>query len=135
MNEDRYWTREELNHDEDRIGINLHHYPFKDDVMQNIESHLNPFCALYHARQQIDLAIEKGYIEEETFWSRDPALQLVSLITENWSDPDTVPDLEFMNAAQPRHFRTPSPSPTRPSKKKAKTSHTGKVLHWLEYPA
>ncbi|KAE9407409.1 hypothetical protein BT96DRAFT_1014237 [Gymnopus androsaceus JB14] len=92
-----------------------HDYPYEDGVMQNLRSHLNPFYALYHARYQINQAIKQEYIDHDEFWERNDdhplfyALQLVKQITEQWYDPNTVPDSEFLGTDSP----IPSPSKSR----------------------
>ena len=89
-----------------------HNYPYEDKVLQDLESHLNPFYALYHAWYQINQATEQNYIDADEFWKRDvdhplfESLQLVKRITEHWYDPNTVPDSEFLGRAEP-----PSPLP------------------------
>ncbi|KAE9385504.1 hypothetical protein BT96DRAFT_1006983 [Gymnopus androsaceus JB14] len=90
-----------------------HDYPYEDDAMQNLRSHLNPFYALYHARYQVNQAIKRKYISRDEFWERDDvhplfyALQLVEQITQYWFDPNTVPNLEFLG------IDSPSPSPSK----------------------
>ncbi|KAE9392033.1 hypothetical protein BT96DRAFT_1000733 [Gymnopus androsaceus JB14] len=82
-------------------------YPYEDKVLQDLESHLNPFYALYHARYQINQATEQNYIDADEFWKRDvdhplfESLQLFKRITEHWYDPNTVPDSEFLGRAEP----------------------------------
>ncbi|KAE9407407.1 hypothetical protein BT96DRAFT_933453 [Gymnopus androsaceus JB14] len=88
-----------------------HDYPYEDGVMQNLRSHLNPFYALYHARYQINQAIKQEYIDHDEFWERNDdhplfyALQLVKQITEQWYDPNTVPDSEFLGTDTNRGSR------------------------------
>ncbi|KAE9385692.1 hypothetical protein BT96DRAFT_1006799 [Gymnopus androsaceus JB14] len=75
--------------------------------MQKLKSHLNLFYALYHARYQINQAIEQNYIDPEKFWERDvdhplfESLQLVKQIMQPWYDPDTVPNSEFLGTDSP----------------------------------
>ncbi|KAE9382856.1 hypothetical protein BT96DRAFT_951841, partial [Gymnopus androsaceus JB14] len=94
-----------------------HDYPYERKEMQKLKSHLNPFYALYHARFQINQAIEQNYIDPEDFWERDvnhplfESLQLVKQITQPWYDPNTVPDSEFLGTD------SPSPSPIKSSVK------------------
>ncbi|KAE9385888.1 hypothetical protein BT96DRAFT_1006639 [Gymnopus androsaceus JB14] len=90
-----------------------HDYPYEDDAIQNLRSHLNPFYALYDARYQVNQAIKRKYISRDEFWERDDvhplfyALQLVEQITQYWFDPNTVPNLEFLG------IDSPSPSPSK----------------------
>ncbi|KAE9385379.1 hypothetical protein BT96DRAFT_949879 [Gymnopus androsaceus JB14] len=117
MDPERSWTREDLTTQPvgtEKVRAVWHDPPFTNETMQNIESHLNPFFALYHARYQINEAIRKKKIDE-SFLDRTPAdplyrtMLLVGKITENLFNHETVP-ADFMDATD---WDVVPPSPTK----------------------
>ncbi|KAE9382939.1 hypothetical protein BT96DRAFT_930105 [Gymnopus androsaceus JB14] len=113
---------------EDTGDAILHKYPFNDVCFQSIESHLNPFYALAHARHQINKGMKRGLLNMQEVMLKQAnntvyeALQYVITITENWEAPETIPE-SFRNAG----LKPPTPTPPSGSRRSGTSRTTASV--------
>ena len=123
----RVITRQVLDSNGKDTGeVSVHKHPFDDACFQRIESHLNPFFALAHARREINKGGKQDAIDLTELVSRQKdgavqlALQSVLRITLDWEAPETIP-AKFRDERSAR-FRPPTPTPTTRSRRSGTTT-------------